>query len=152
MHAGVQACDDGNQVDTDALSRCVVARCGDGLVHEGVEACDDGNEVDSDAAPTVRSLAAVTVWRSRGSKRDDSSKVETDGCRGDCTLASCGDEVVQAGVEACDDGNEVETTAAEVTARWRPAATGSFGRRGNVMTVAEWRRTRPQQLHGGSLR
>ncbi|MEE2834637.1 MAG: DUF4215 domain-containing protein [Myxococcota bacterium] len=47
--AGYEACDDGNQVQTDAcLNDCVAARCGDGLVQAGVEACDDGNRVDDD--------------------------------------------------------------------------------------------------------
>lgn len=38
-----EACDDGNDDDTDAcLSTCVAASCGDGIVHASVEACDDG--------------------------------------------------------------------------------------------------------------
>jgi len=33
-----EACDDGNDDDTDAcLTTCVAARCGDGIVHAGVE-------------------------------------------------------------------------------------------------------------------
>ncbi|MDF1565561.1 MAG: DUF4215 domain-containing protein [Deltaproteobacteria bacterium] len=71
-----EACDDGNDVDTDACTTsCTVARCGDGIVHHALEACDDGNGVD------------------------------TDGCRNSCGLPSCGDGIVQEGVEACDDGN-----------------------------------------------
>jgi cysteine-rich repeat protein len=37
--------------------------------------------------------------------------VQTDGCLGDCTLAACGDTIVQADVEECDDGNMVQTDA-----------------------------------------
>src|SRR6185503_7182603 len=37
-----EACDDGNEVDTDGcLSDCTEARCGDGVVFDGREACDD---------------------------------------------------------------------------------------------------------------
>ncbi len=40
---GLEQCDDGNKVQTDAcLSSCVPASCGDGLVQAGVEACDGG--------------------------------------------------------------------------------------------------------------
>jgi cysteine-rich repeat protein len=78
VQSGVEACDDGNAVDTDGCrNSCATARCGDGVVRFGVEACDDGNAVD------------------------------TDGCRNNCQTAVCGDGVVQSGVEACDDGNAV---------------------------------------------
>jgi cysteine-rich repeat protein len=39
VHEGVEECDDGNDVDTDACTNaCTNAVCGDGIVHEGVEA------------------------------------------------------------------------------------------------------------------
>ena len=48
---GDEACDDGNEVDTDACtSACQIARCGDNFVWEGREECDDGNESATDAA------------------------------------------------------------------------------------------------------
>ena len=75
-----EACDDGNDLDTDACtSSCQVATCGDGHIQAGVEQCDDANDVDSD------------------------------GCLSSCRLPTCGDGVVQAGVEECDDGNDVDT-------------------------------------------
>ena len=75
VHAGVEECDDANDIGTDAcLATCVNAECGDGIVHEGVEECDDANDVDNDA------------------------------CRNTCKKAACGDGVVQMG-EECDDGN-----------------------------------------------
>ena len=47
---GTEACDDGNEDQTDACANCQEARCGDGLVRvdvgpgeAGYEACDDGN-------------------------------------------------------------------------------------------------------------
>ena len=39
---------------------------------------------------------------------DDNNADDTDACRADCTLARCGDGVVQTGVEECDDGNTVD--------------------------------------------
>jgi len=71
---GDEACDDGNQDNTDGcLNGCVLASCGDGFVQVGVEACEDGNAID------------------------------TDGCV-NCQLARCGDGFVHFGQEACDDG------------------------------------------------
>ena len=43
-----EACDDGNDLDTDACTpSCTSTFCGDGIVQSG-EACDDGNTVDTD--------------------------------------------------------------------------------------------------------
>jgi cysteine-rich repeat protein len=81
--AGVEDCDDGNQVQTDScLNDCSAASCGDSHIQEGVEACDDGN------------------------------MEQTDACLNNCSTASCGDGFVrqdlqedQPGFEACDDAN-----------------------------------------------
>ncbi len=40
-----------------------------------------------------------------GEDCDDGNIADNDGCRSDCTLASCGDGAVHVGVEGCDDGN-----------------------------------------------
>ena len=82
MRAGVEACDDGNQIDEDVCTNaCSVARCGDGIRRqdlaedvEGYEACDDGNQN------------------------------EMDRCTSQCALAVCGDGH-RAPWEGCDDGN-----------------------------------------------
>mgnify|MGYP002529627799 CR=1 FL=1 len=72
----VEACDDGNSIDTDACTTtCDLAVCGDGFVHEGVETCDDGNTSNTAA------------------------------CLNSCRQAACGDGFLEAGVEQCDDGN-----------------------------------------------
>ncbi|WP_143141163.1 DUF4215 domain-containing protein, partial [Nannocystis exedens] len=56
---GVEPCDDGNALDTDAcLSTCEAASCGDGFVRVGAEQCDDGNLVDGDGC---ESDCSVTV-------------------------------------------------------------------------------------------
>ena len=52
----LEACDDGNTVDTDGcLNTCVKASCGDGLVRTDIaegepdyESCDDGNRTQTD--------------------------------------------------------------------------------------------------------
>ena len=45
---GFEACDDGNEDDTDGcLTTCVEASCGDGFVGPG-EGCDDGNDNPTD--------------------------------------------------------------------------------------------------------
>jgi cysteine-rich repeat protein len=75
-----EACDDGNQSNTDACtSTCKDAVCGDGFVRAGVEQCDDGNQSNTDA------------------------------CVAGCKTATCGDGFVRAGVEQCDDGNQIDS-------------------------------------------
>ena len=109
-----EACDDGNQDDTDGcLSTCVEARCGDGVVHAGVEACDLGADNSDSGACTTSCREAVCgdglVYEGHEGC-DDGNDDETDGCLSTCVLASCGDGEVQEG-EACDDGNDDETDA-----------------------------------------
>jgi len=73
---GLEQCDDGNGVNTDACTNtCAAAICADGIIHLGVEECDDGNGIDTDA------------------------------CTDTCTDAVCGDGILYLGVEECDDGN-----------------------------------------------
>jgi len=40
---------------------------------------------------------------------DDGNDVNDDECLSTCLIASCGDNVVQAGVETCDDANDLDT-------------------------------------------
>jgi cysteine-rich repeat protein len=73
-----EACDDGNNSNTDAcLNTCVVASCGDGFMRSGVEGCDDGNTSNDDACPTT------------------------------CQPSTCGDGFVRTGIEECDDSNNL---------------------------------------------
>ena len=75
------SCNGGDMPMADATGGNGTATAGDGVCGDGVvdagEECDDGNEDNTDA------------------------------CINNCTMATCGDGIVQAGVEACDDGNEV---------------------------------------------
>jgi sulfatase modifying factor 1 len=77
--AAGEACDDGNDLNTDGCTpTCEDTRCGDGVV-QGFESCDDGNDLN------------------------------TDGCTFTCANARCGDGFVRSGVEVCDDGDTDNT-------------------------------------------
>ncbi len=105
---GDEACDDGNDLDSDACtSECVVAVCGDGYVQEGVEVCDDGNLLDTDACTSLCVEAACgDGYVQEGIEAcDDGNDDDADMCTNTCMLASCGDGIVQEG-EECDDGND----------------------------------------------
>ena len=90
IRQGIEACDDGNEVNTDGcLNTCSVARCGDGVLRndlelgqQGHEACDDGNLNQRDA------------------------------CLNHCQVAICGDGYVRGDVpenheayEECDEND-----------------------------------------------
>lgn len=84
-----EECDDDNGIDTDGCtSRCLAARCGDGLIQAGSEACDDANLQNSDA------------------------------CVDACVAASCGDGHLYSGVEACDDNNTTPGDGCPSTCRF----------------------------------
>ena len=107
---GDEACDDGNDIDSDAcLTTCELAACGDGIVQPG-EACDDANAINTDACVECKLAACGDgVTRQDVEACDDGNNDDTDTCRSDCTLAACGDGHVHAGVEACDDANKDDT-------------------------------------------
>jgi cysteine-rich repeat protein len=80
VRQGVETCDDGNELATDACpsgpaGTCQGAFCGDGFAHAGVEECDDANQDSADA------------------------------CVAGCRTATCGDGFTHVDVEQCDDGN-----------------------------------------------
>ena len=88
VHAGVEACDDGNRRQTDGcLNNCVIARCGDGHVRAGVEACDDANRVNTDA------------------------------CTNACRRARCGDGIVRADEKPVTTVTPTTSTAAPTDVR-----------------------------------
>lgn len=103
-----EACDDGNQDDSDAcLSTCERARCGDGEVHSGFEGCDDGNASATDGClPSCKLATCGNGIVDAGEACDDGNDRDDDACTSRCLLARCGDGLVQSGVEACDDGLE----------------------------------------------
>lgn len=97
-----EACDDGNDVDTDAcLATCALASCGDGFVRKGFEACDDGNSDDSDACGNDCALPSCgDAVVQTGEECDDGNGDDSDACPGNCIAARCGDGFVQAGSRA----------------------------------------------------
>ena len=80
---GDEECDDGDankpadeNYDDCSETRTLLPRCGDGIIQAPWEACDDACDDDGD------------------------------GCTNACTIASCGDGIVQEDEgEECDDGN-----------------------------------------------
>jgi cysteine-rich repeat protein len=104
---GDEACDDANQIETDAcLNDCTAASCGDGLIQEGVEVCDDGNTDNTDACAECADAVCGDGHVQTGVEAcDDGNTDDTDACLTTCVAASCGDGLVQVGVEDCDDAN-----------------------------------------------
>ncbi|MEL6341644.1 MAG: DUF4215 domain-containing protein [Myxococcota bacterium] len=84
---GDEACDDGNDDETDECIRCVDAVCGDGLVWAGMEDCDDGNDSESDACVRcVRASCGDGYLYSGVEECDDNNTQDGDGCAADCSL------------------------------------------------------------------
>ena len=83
----METCDDANQERADACRSCVLARCGDG-VRRWISA----------------RVKTVTKPATTATKRRRTQILNT------CVVAPAV-TVKCAGVEACDDGNEVETDA-----------------------------------------
>ncbi|UJR78148.1 choice-of-anchor Q domain-containing protein [Sandaracinus amylolyticus] len=92
--------------DMGAYEYAAVTVCGDSVVGAG-ESCDDGalNGMygrcnASCTGPGPRCGDATT----NGPEQcDDGNASDTDACLGSCVSARCGDGVVRAGVEDCDD-------------------------------------------------
>lgn len=102
-----EACDDGNQIDSDAcVFACNRARCGDGFVQTDVEACDDGNTDPLDGC--LSNCALPTCGNGiiePGEVCDDGNASDRDNCPSRCLPAICGDGFVHSGVEECDGGS-----------------------------------------------
>jgi cysteine-rich repeat protein len=103
-----EACDDGNQVDTDACTRdCTLAVCGDEIIFAGQEECDDGNDVDGDDCTNACTDARCgDSVNGPGEDCDDGNTSNLDSCTNACEFARCGDNFVGPG-EACDDGDAI---------------------------------------------
>ncbi len=122
-----EGCDDGNEIDTDACRNdCTSAFCGDGILRtdladgdEGFEQCDQGEANSDDESNVCRmncqSPSCGDGTMDEGEACDDGNQIQTDDCLSNCVVASCGDDVVRAGVEACDDGNRVDQDACRNT-------------------------------------
>ena len=58
------------------------------------------------AAPVVRSPRCGDGLQQTDEACDDGNTVQTDSCLNDCTMARCGDGVIQDGVEQCDGSED----------------------------------------------
>ncbi|HLL25257.1 MAG TPA: DUF4215 domain-containing protein, partial [Kofleriaceae bacterium] len=105
---GQEACDDGNDVDSDGCSSsCTLAVCGDGKLDFN-EGCDDGNTSNADGCDSncVQTFCGNGV-KSGDEQCDDNNTISGDGCDNNCKITACGNGVMTTG-ETCDDGNAVE--------------------------------------------
>jgi len=109
-----EECDDANVVDTDACVNCINATCGDGSVWTGFEDCDDGNLDDSDACISCVNATCGDgfIWTGIEACDEGPGGIgdDTDGCRDDCSLITCGDGLLDID-EECDDANSDDSDA-----------------------------------------
>jgi cysteine-rich repeat protein len=85
---GPEACDDGNDDETDAcLSTCAAASCGDGFVHAGVEACD-GGAVTNGACSAMCALTCNQGFADCNGVAGDGCEVDTQADEANC--GGCG--------------------------------------------------------------
>jgi cysteine-rich repeat protein len=80
-----------------------------------------------------------------GEMCDDGNQEDTDECTNACAPASCGDTIVNAGVEECDDGNADDTDACLATCL--AAKCGDMADPGRRRGVRRRQRGRHRRLH-----
>jgi cysteine-rich repeat protein len=128
-----EQCDDGNVVAGDGCNPSCSGFevCGDGYVDGplrdgGAERCDDGNTLAGDScAPDCQSSSTcgngyIDINSDGGLPREqceDGNARNDDGCTNLCLVAVCGDRIVRAGVEQCDEGAETASCNANCTQR-----------------------------------
>lgn len=93
VQAGVEQCDDGNQVNDDSCpNTCKLPTCGDGIFQAALqEECDEGEK-----------------------------NINTGNCLTTCKKAACGDGLVLAGIEECDDGNVADGDGCSAACKAEP--------------------------------
>ena len=100
-----------------------------GITSIGTDSTDTGSGSSSGGPPGVCGDGTVDG----GEACDDGNTDDTDACTNACTMAVCGDGVVQANVEACDDANMDETDAC--TGQCKAPACDDQGRDGDESDV-----------------
>jgi cysteine-rich repeat protein len=106
--AGDEECDDAGESATCDID-CTFAQCGDSIRNvSAAEACDDGNTTNGDGCSDDCHVEIIPECGDgeldAGEECDDGPESAT--CDIDCTLAACGDGLVNATAgEQCDDGN-----------------------------------------------
>jgi len=84
--------------------RLTTFQCGNGRI-DPAETCDDGNFASGDGCDP-RCLAECGNGRQDPNEAcDDGNLAPNDACTDQCEVARCGDNIIQLGVEACDNGD-----------------------------------------------
>ncbi len=106
-----EACDDGNTIATDGCSNnCTLASCGNGIVDPG-EQCDDNNILNTDSCVDCMDARCGDTFVETGVEECDTLAVGTkecspfDGPTPGCRFMVCGNGIVDAPAENCDDHN-----------------------------------------------
>jgi cysteine-rich repeat protein len=101
-----EQCDDGNQIDGDGCSAaCRLEVCGNGFLDPG-EQCDFfGQTAFCDSDCTFPVCGDGLINPAAGEQCDDGNAVNGDGCSAQCQLEVCGNGVVDPG-EQCDAAGE----------------------------------------------
>ncbi|MFT6627770.1 MAG: cysteine-rich repeat protein [Flavobacteriales bacterium] len=102
-----ERCDDaGESAACDA--DCSDAICGDGTINlTSGETCDDrGLSGTCDDDCTAAACGDALFNPAAGESCDDGNLDEEDGCLRTCVAASCGDGIIWADIEICDDGDD----------------------------------------------
>ncbi|HEU5179235.1 MAG TPA: DUF4215 domain-containing protein [Candidatus Polarisedimenticolia bacterium] len=126
---GDEQCDDGNAVDTDGCrNSCTLPSCGDGIVGNSPgETCDPPGAPAGNNGNNCRDNCTVCGDNhvDDGEQCDDGNGVDTDGCRNNCTLPSCGDGLINnSGCGETCDTNTFPGTAPATHGPCRPGPCG----------------------------
>ena len=112
---GGEACDDGNGTAGDGCERDCTFSC------QGAADCDDGDACTLDACGADHACAHAPA--SGATCEADADPATPDVCvAGACAASICGDEVVDARRETCDDGNDLDGDGCEHDCRGTPTA------------------------------
>lgn len=154
-----EACDDGNDDETDGCYRsCGTTVCGNGILETG-EACDDGNRNNSDACGNnCRGNFCGDGRVNNGEQCDDGNVIANDGCELDCTrttnVPACGTYVgsslgrIRSGStdrapNSYDAGCGNSASVGDVLTWWRAPTAGTYrfdvaSPDGSETTVSLW--------------
>ena len=112
--AATESCDDGNDNPEDGCDQCMLASCGDGKVGPGEE-CDLGGANGGAECSKLCKLPFCGDGMAGPGEDCDEGVMNSDvgKCTLKCKAAACGDGLVWAGLEQCDDGNNVQGDGCE---------------------------------------
>ncbi|MEL6545402.1 MAG: hypothetical protein AAFQ82_12300 [Myxococcota bacterium] len=122
LEANEEVCDegDGNSSTWSALARCNVEctgtspYCGDGELDAGFEACDDGDTDDNNGCRNNCTLASCGDGVVNNGEQCDSGGINSTTCDANCTLVECGDGFVNDAAGEVCDGSGVATAQCDI--------------------------------------